>query len=481
MGVLQYSRLFLLWAIAVIGIAHALFEESASEREDVASAAQRRAYAGESKEASTLEDSTTRKNKHDLEGEPQLARRQPASLVPQEVASEQQPPEEQMFASARARNPKALIRTHIIGDRVVSESGDLEDVPKLSADEQIIVELDGDRPVKISSEKTHDAALAAFMRKSKADQEMGSIPSDAKTSDETDAEKGVALDPFPSDSLQKSDDQDPGSRVVVGAQGETNTGSEGATSASQSSVASPDMSSQLGSAAEGESLPEADDADTEIESADDTESIQESGAEPGDSRESQPRVSCCEHRRRRQVVANKCTTSKKGNGERWWCDLDFPNAGVCGCFGGEGTGHKAECAWCGKDVFHGEPGDQECKFVNKKMTMSGCDKDASGIKEIAPWFSGWGEYILCENGFVASGKNATCHRSGGQLTGYHQRWFSDDCNFVYIFYYHNQENVHNAFSVLTHLDREQRFKHEHWLHSTYIECDAKSSTCAGSY
>jgi hypothetical protein len=386
-----------------------------------------------------------------------------------------------MFASSRARNPKALIRTHIIGDRVVSESEDLEDVPKLGGDEQIIVELDVDRAVKISSEKPHDVVLASFMRRSKSDQEMGSIPSDPKTSAETDPEKSVAFDQILSDSTQTSDDPDPGSRVVVGAKGETNTGLEGATSESQSPVTSPETSPPVQTEAEGSSLPDDDSTDTEIESADDAQSNQDTSAEPEDSGESQTRVSCCEHRRRRQVVANKCTTSKKGNGERWWCDLDFPNAGVCGCFGGEGTGHKAECAWCGKDVFHGEPGDQECKFVNKKMTMSGCDKDASGIKEIAPWFSGWGEYILCENGLVASGKNATCHRSGGQLSGYHQRWYSDDCNFVYIFYYHDQRNVHNAFSVLTHLDREQRFKHEHWLGSTYIECDAKSSTCAGSY
>jgi hypothetical protein len=73
MGVLQYSRFFLLCAIAFIGIAHALSEESASEKEDVASAAQRRAYAWgwTWTKSSSLEESTRGK---DDKGESQLAR-----------------------------------------------------------------------------------------------------------------------------------------------------------------------------------------------------------------------------------------------------------------------------------------------------------------------------------------------------------------------------------------------------------------------
>jgi len=459
MGVYHYSRFSLL--LACVGIAHASFEEIDRE-ENIASAAEQRALADDSKEASSLDESTSGKND---KGDTPMARKQSASAVAQDAAIEQlsQSNEELPTATARTRNPKALIRTHIIGDRVVSDAGELDDATKSTNEDQILVQIEGDRAIRLPNDKHHDAMLASFMRRSRgADQESVPVPSQAEL-------------PILAKSKDVADDVVPESHIVVGSNGETNTGLDGTDSHGQSSFASPDESPQLGSTDEDSSLPDDDNAATMIDT------MEDDGSTPVVSQEPETRISCCDHRRRRQVVSNKCTISKRGNGERWWCDKDFPSAGVCGCFGGEGTGHKAECAWCGKDVFHGEPGDQDCKFVNKKMTMSGCDKDASSIKEIAPWFSGWGEYILCENGLVAGGKNATCHISGGHMTGYHQRWYTDDCNFVYIFYYHDNQNVHNAFSVLTHLDREQRFKHEHWLQSTYIECDAKSSTCAGSY
>jgi hypothetical protein len=183
---------------------------------------------------------------------------------------------------------------------------------------------------------------------------------------------------------------------------------------------------------------------------------------------------CCEHRRRRAVKENACSSSKAP--ESWKCESDFQSAGVCGCFGGFGSGQKTECAWCGKDVLHGDLGDGECDFVDVKMHMTQCKKDATLVKETAAWFSGWEHYILCEHGHVATGPNATCGRSGGgHFSGYHQRWFTNDCNTIYIFYYNGDKAVTNAFSILTHLGERWRFKHEHWLHSSYIECDAISA------
>lgn len=460
MGVYHYSRVIriLVW----IEIAYALVDDDTVRYDDdVVRAAQQRAYAGDSMEASSLEDSTSGKTD---KGEIPVIQQQAASLVrEQDVAMDQQPSE------VRPRNSKTLIRTHIIGDRVVSDSGELDDVVKAAGEEQILVHVESDQENKMPSEKQQDVVLTSFMRKNKPDEEPASLPADPQLSaeklPETSDSTFAASQPIPEQS-------DPSGSMIVGAKGETgsDTLSPGAVS---------DLGSQLDSTSEDMTLPESDESATVIDTTDDTQN--QDSALPVEMEEPEHRTSCCDHRRRRQVLPNKCSTSRKGNKERWWCDLDFPSAGVCGCFGGAGSGHKAECAWCGKDVFHGEPGDQDCKFVNKKMTMSGCDKDAADVKAIAPWFSGWGEYILCENGLVASGKNATCHHTGGGMTGYHQRWYTDDCNFVYIFYYRDNRNVHNAFSVLTHLDREQRFKHEHWLHDTYIECDARSSTCAGSY
>lgn len=182
--------------------------------------------------------------------------------------------------------------------------------------------------------------------------------------------------------------------------------------------------------------------------------------------------SCCDHRRRRAINENACSSAKAP--ENWWCEKDFKHAGVCGCFGGFGTDKRAECAWCGKNVLQGDFANAECDFVGVRMHMTSCQKDAASIKETAQWFAGWEHYVLCEHGHVATG-NATCgHAGGDKFAGYHQRWFSKDCNTVYIFFYDGSSQKTYAFSILTHLGETWRFKHEHWLHDTYIECDAIS-------
>jgi hypothetical protein len=212
-----------------------------------------------------------------------------------------------------------------------------------------------------------------------------------------------------------------------------------------------------------------------IHALDEVREIAASFAGDVESEDSVPvREPCCDHRRRRQVDASRCSTSKAP--ESWYCDHDFQHAGVCGCFGGAGTGKKAECAWCGSEVPHGDLGDGECEFVAIKMEMSNCNDKLEDVKETAPWFAGWQHYRLCEHGNVATGVNATCTRSGaGHFAGYHQRWYTNDCNTIYIFYFKDDERVHNAFSILTHLGNGWRFLHEHWLGgSKYVQCTANS-------
>jgi hypothetical protein len=186
------------------------------------------------------------------------------------------------------------------------------------------------------------------------------------------------------------------------------------------------------------------------------------------------REPCCDHRRRRQIEPSRCSTSKAP--ESWYCDQDFKQAGVCGCFGGAGTGMKAECAWCGSEVPHGDLGDGECEFVAIQMEMTNCNHKLEEVKETAPWFEGWQHYRLCEHGNIATGVNATCTHSGsGHFAGLHQRWYTNDCNTIYIFYFKDDERVHHAFSILTHLGHGWRFRHEHWLGgSTYVQCTANS-------